>query len=281
MFRKRVKKAFPPGTFIPFPARFMAIAQLCIVFTLVLWQASLPFMHELFAVKSDLILYDFVIKNERFSQLTQDQQYEIQQARTALHQKLGQPFLEKIQRSIHAIFVEISPLELAWLFFSTTLVILVQLKKEGARESLWILPVLAFAYAVDNRLNGTPAAPSPADLLFPSEQVLIDNYLKTPLGPSTTEQRTQLKKGWELYLVDQWTQAVPADDEEHFKQQVAEGEFIFHTARLKVLLHEPKMAAARYPRQSLWLLALYVFWNLSVALVIWRSGKVDHCKESY
>ena len=61
MFRKRTKKIYPPGTFIPTPARVCAIIQLCVAFTVLIWNMATPFAGELFNVKSKMILYHDVM----------------------------------------------------------------------------------------------------------------------------------------------------------------------------------------------------------------------------
>ena len=58
---RRRKKTFPPGTFIPTPQRLMAIAQLCIAFSLLLWYAMQPFMGEYFDLRSRMLLYEYAM----------------------------------------------------------------------------------------------------------------------------------------------------------------------------------------------------------------------------
>ena len=56
-----LRKTFPPGTFIPTSQRLMAIGQLCLVFSLMLWYMIQPFMGEYFALRSRMLLYEYVM----------------------------------------------------------------------------------------------------------------------------------------------------------------------------------------------------------------------------
>ena len=114
------KKQFPPGTFIPTPARVAAIIQLCLAFSVILWCAGQPFMGELFAIKSKMILYQSVMGSpdllkkgkddpklaarlernaERFASLPLDQKQQLIRSYEQLHNKAEAPFLTKLWRS--------------------------------------------------------------------------------------------------------------------------------------------------------------------------------------
>ena len=103
MFRKRAKKSYPPGTFIPTPARVFAILQLCIAFSILLWNASLPFMGDLYEIKSKLLLYKHVIDHPQFVRLSPLEQESIHTSQAVLQAQLGLPFLQKLGNSFSAI----------------------------------------------------------------------------------------------------------------------------------------------------------------------------------
>ena len=255
MFRKRTKKFYPPGTFISTPARVAAILQLCLAFTIVLWYASQPFLGDLFAIRSKMVVYDYVMIQHRtqFNQLPLSQQDRITEEYAALHHQLQTPFLEKLKHTFTDL-LGIPPFELAWLCLSIVVPIMLLKRLEGAVQAVWLLPLLAAAYAVDNRLHAIPLSPSAEEKLFPSEATLVAHYLQEPFSKNIFEQREQLKKSWETYLIDQWSGEI------HTLEQ---GEFAFHVARLEAMKTEK---ASRH-QEGLILLAGYLFWNLSIALL--------------
>src|SRR3954470_9358750 len=127
MFRKRLKKTFPPGTFLPTPARLMAIMQLCLAFSLLLWEASQPFMGDLFHIKSQLIVYQDLMginsnksvdseekartlrNKERFENLTHESKGVLHDRYAFLAKKLEEPWTQKMERLIRLFAYEIPP----------------------------------------------------------------------------------------------------------------------------------------------------------------------------
>lgn len=271
MFRKRAKKYFPPGTFIPTPARVMAILQLCIAFTLILWNASAPFMEDLFNIKSKMVVFHYVMgmtqpeNSHRFNQLPAPIVDKITRDYKELQEQLSRSFFEKIESAFKRILFEIPPFELAWIFFSIVISILLLLRIEGAIQTVWLLPLLAGAYAVDNRFNGNARKPTQEELLFPSEAYIVHHHLTEPLSQNIFEQQTQLQKGWELYLIENWAKQIPSNESTLFRRQVAQGEFNFNVERLQRMAKEIDKTPLR---ESNLLLALYIFWNLSFALIV-------------
>ncbi len=254
MFRKRVRKNFPPGTFIPTPARVAAILQLCIAFTLLSWQATLPFMGDLFATKSQMLVYKHLMgASQQFATLPEKQRTQILSDYDQLQKQLETPFLAKVKKGLQGLY-QLPLLEKGWILLALLTPILLLKKVEGAEPLVWLLPLLTLAYAVDNRLQGAPPALTAEQRLFPSEELILNDYLKEPLKPSLAEQHEQLKRGWELYLVQNWG-----------------GDFAFTLARLEALKNEP--SAPKKKQESLAFLALYLFWNLSFALIVQRSLK--------
>ena len=260
MFRKRPKKTFPPGTFIPTPVRIFAILQLCIAFSILLWHASYPFMGELFEVKSKMLIYQAVMgtKDEsnriRFGNLPEKEQQKLLEGYQHFQEKLEKTFYEKLKQSLKKI-LNLPTFELAWLFFSVILAIMLLKKIEGAKEALWILPLLVFAYAGENR-GLSPRILSDDQKLFPSEELIVEKYLDVPFSQNVFEQKEQLKKGWDAYLIKEWA---PEGGNEQ------DGLFAFNLERVKILAREKPVT--RTQPDSLSLLAIYLGWNISFALV--------------
>ena len=169
MFRQRVKKDYPADTFIPRPARICAIIQLCLAFSVLLWNISEPFIGEIFTLKSKLLLYHDVmgipspnqgihkerlIRNaERFKVLSKQMQEQVAKNSQFLQKQLQRSFWDKL-KSVAILFAyKISPFELAWIFFSIVIVIMLLKKVEGASQAVWLLPILVACYAADNRLS--------------------------------------------------------------------------------------------------------------------------------
>lgn len=293
MFAKRPKKIYPPGTFIPTQARVCAIIQLCLAFTVILWNLSEPFAGELFSIKSNLVLYHDVMgtpsndtslpeeKRERlkhnakyFAELSEKQKGLILLGLQKNLDALQRTFFDKLKKSFTTLLIEIPPFEQAWVILSVLISIMLLKRIEGARQVIWLLPLLAALYAFDNRWYGQPPS-LPADAqLFPSEQILIENYYKKPLSNNIFEQQAQLQEAWKIYLVKEWTP--PAHNKELFESQVKRGEFAFNAARLTLIASKSPLnnSTHQHPQEPLPLLALYFFWNIFFACVACRSKEI-------
>jgi hypothetical protein len=290
MFRKRVKKIFPPGTFISTPARVLAILQLCLAFSIIGWIASGPFMGDLFTYKSKLLVYqqamgditllqkldqkqadllrpEFERNFARFQSLPEEVKAKIIASYKQIQQQIGSSFQEKLKGSFEALFIEQHPYALAWLLLSIIIPIFLLKRVEGALQLVWLLPLLALLYGYDNYRYGQTASPSPDSGLFPSEELIVSRYLKEPLSPSIQEQHAQLIKGWQRYLVEEW-----AGEE----GTVEAGEQAFTLARLEKLSEQTEWRADPLrTRKPLAILFLYLMWNLYLAMKI---SQVLTCK---
>lgn len=271
MFRKRARKVFPSGTFIPTPARLAAIVQLCLAFTLLAWQGSLPFMGELFSTKYKLLVYQHLMGKkveghaERFAALSEKEQ--ILKEYALLQRDLDTPFLTKVKRAVMRLW-DLPLFEKAWIFFAILLPILLLKRVEGAAQIVWILPLLVLAYALDNRLQGRPLEKTAEERLFPNEELILQNYVGEPLKPSIIEQQKQLQQGWQTYLVREWAKEQPSQNAQLFLKQVEAGDFAFNLARIQAL-KEPLSHTSK--QEPISLLALYLFWNLSFCLIVTKS----------
>ena len=297
MFAKsRRKKEFPPGTFIPKPARIMAILQLCVAFTLVFWTCSLPFMGDLFTYKSKMLLYQDVMgdsallqkldaakaeqlksklerNSERFKQLPRHQRLKILEGYNSVQKLASASFFEKLQKSALIFLFGLPPIELAWLILAVAISILLLLKIEGASHAAWLLPIIVLAYAFDNQFYGKSSLPSPDEALFPSEQVIVNNYLREPLSSSIKAQHEQLAHGWQRYLIQEWAKQTPSENVNTFQGQAEAGEYAFNVARAEAMagVKEQSHFAALRAKESVIYLFIYFLWNFYFAWVVNRK----------
>jgi len=280
MYKKHIKKDPLSETFIPTPARILVIIQLCLAFSLLLWQASLPFMGDLYRVRSQMLLYQDVMgiipshqeatsnqlehaerNAQHFKKLPRSLKTSILQGYEQLEKQLNYTFSQKMIRLTHIFSYETSIFELAWIFFSILISILLLKRMEGANQAIWILPLLAFFYLFENQLN-EDSLKKPLNF-FPTEEEIVRNYIQKPLSSKISEQRTELLHGWHLYLIKNWTNENPSDDPKLFHLQAEEGEYQFNVMRLtkKEINHDETYS----PKVSFFLLSLYVAWNLFFA----------------
>lgn len=274
MFRKREKRHFPPGTFIPLPARIAAIIHLCLAFILLLWIGSMPFLGDFFAIKSEMLLYESVLKNPLMENLPETKRQNLQQGYHQLQEELQLSFTQKLKSAFRLLCIDTPPLEQAWLLFSLIIPILLLIRIEGAPQACILLPVIALAYAVDCRMH---APQENLRDLFPSEQYIVENYVGRPLSSSISKQKAELTKGWHDYLVLEWGLEQPENDPVLFAKQVQKGEFAFNIFRLQehqgTIILKSKQKPAR---QSLGILGLYVLWNsffAGIAMIYCRQSR--------
>lgn len=279
------RKEFPPGTFIPAPQRLIAIGQLCMAFSLLLWYVVQPFMGEYFNLRSRMLLYEYVMgtsdllkkKNgqeeklerqaERFQLLPEDQKKILIEDYQQIQGYAKRPTFQKILDGLHTLLLKIPPFEQAWMIFSIIIAILILLKVEGAKLAAWLLPLIVVAYSVDNQLAGKIFS-SPDLKLFPTEETIIQNYLTEPLAASYLEQKEQLEKGWKRYLIDQWS----INHKKEESQRLEEAEFQFTLARLNLLHAQPRSEWLNTFHEKLSLISLLFFlaWNVLFAWMVSR-----------
>lgn len=246
MFRKREKKIFPPGTFIEPKARIAAILQLCFAFSIFLWIASQPFMGDLFAIKSEMMLIETVFgtrphlptdsegllkrNGKRFKHLLPDEKSLIQNHYEHLQKLSATPFKEKLKASLLLLTINTAPFVLAALFLSIAIPLLLLLKYDGAISASFLLPLIIFCAFLDNSQHKLQ---EPLDAMYPSEQELLENYVKEPLKTTILDQHAQLKKGWLNFLIVNWAKELPSEDEITFNRQLEKGEHAFNVEQAK------------------------------------------------
>lgn len=271
--------------------RPIAIIQLCIVFSLLAWICSQPYMGELLSIKTKMLLLqevmgiskdpateaaskDRLVRNaERFSNSSDAQKSAILERYYKLQEASQDSFLLKFKRMLTILLFEISRFELLWIVLGIAVPVLLLLHRDGARQAAWLLFLLTLIFAVDNQLTGFPAAVSEDDKLFPSEEYLIKNYFKNPLSAEILEQYQQMKQAWKTYLIHEWTGESPSPDPSVYDEQVEKGEYAFNRARAE------KMSAALYPpgtfrmQKTTLVLLIYLAWNFYFA---WTVNKQRH-----
>lgn len=299
MLKKRQRKQYPPGTFIPTPARVCAIIQLCLAFTIILWYASQPFVGEIFTLKSRLLFYHDLMgipsrddlpqerlerlqrNTERFQKLPVSKQLQLKNEASKIQQQFGRSFFSKLGDVAKIFAFEFSPFELLWLILSIVIPIMLLKRVEGATQVVWLLPLLVACYALENRMVGIPAPPLADSLLFPSEQELISGYVERDLSPNVLEQQDQLIRGWHKYLVIHWGkdgEKSLASDSKTMSQRVEDAEFNFTLARLESRSQQAVSPSKREIQQPTPLLAVYFFWNFFFAFTAARRASTSPCK---
>lgn len=272
MFCKRIKKEIPPEAFISTSARVVAILQLCLAFTVLLWQAGYPFAGEHYATKTKLLVYQHVIgtKNidyaNQFEQLPMQQQQQILDGYDTLLQKIDRPFMDKLIDSFKIIFIKTPIAESVWILLSIIIPILLLKRTEGAIQAVWLLPLAMLLLTIDNRWSGKDVPIAEDAVLYPTEQLIVKKYLENPLSADILEQHAQLSKGWELYLIKEWAHEEPSSDSRQYQKQKEKGDFFFNLARLDYIKPTQKESRSRY---SYYFLGLGLFWNWSFAMIVW------------
>lgn len=283
----RTRQAFQPGTFIPTSQRLMAIGQLCLSFSLILWYAAQPFMGEYFSLRSRMLLYEYAMgtseilktqKNqqeklerlaERFKQIPKAEQEHLMKDYLQLQAYTQRPISQKIQNGIQTLMRDIPIFEQAWIFFSVMIAILILLKIEGAKQAAWLLPLITLAYCFDNQLTGRRLHSSPDSSLFPTETEILQYSLLSP-NSSPLNQKEQLEKGWHRYLILHWSTNKSAAE----NTRLEEAEFQFTLARLKLLHSQPRSEWLNpfHKRENPIILFLFLTWNALFAWIVNRQN---------
>lgn len=266
--------------------RLLAICHLCFAFTLLFWLLGYPFMKEHYAIKAKMHLYEFIMgshpvndaakqeNSTQFSNLPSETKESLLSDYRLLKQQLSRSFLGKTQDALKIIFIEISPFALGWLFFSLLIPVMILLQVKGARSSTWILPLLTFAYLIEN-LSSQNSRSIDAGL-FPTEEHLIQNYRHAPLSNQILEQKHELERAWNTYLIENFAKEAPSAQVEEFDAQARKGLYFFTLKRLQIWNENHNVLVERNMREknSIFLLILYVIWNVLFARCITKKMKV-------
>lgn len=261
--------------------RIATIIQLCIAFSVMLWIIFQPFMGEYFTLRSRMLLYEYVMgtseaiqeetqknrQKERFLKLEESKRNIVQEDYKALQNYSRRPASKKIYDGFYRLMRATPIFTQAWIFFSLLISLLILLKIEGAKTAVWILPLLVFAYGIDNQLNGKTASPSQDSTLFPTEREIIEHYIAGSFSSSPLEQMKQLKEGWDHYLIKNWS------SEKNSSFALEEGEFAFTVSRLQAIHAEPwsQWLFTKNERANPITLLIFLLWNGLFAWIIERK----------
>lgn len=254
-------------TFLPTKARVMAIIQLCLAFTSILWALGYPFTGRHFDIKSKLGLYEYVVTSPYFQDVPNKEN--LLQQYNHLKNDLESPFLDKALSSLKIFFYDISPFEKAWMILAVIVPIMALKRREGIKQALWLLPLITSAYCLENHFFGTPSLKKDEAKLFPSEEIILNHYLKESLKLSLAEQHAQLKKGWEIYLIREWARQPISTKLDEYQEQVKQGNFAFTLERIKLQKQENWVPFQQ--GQSVLLLVIYLVWNFLFAFTVWKA----------
>lgn len=279
------------SSYLPTTPRVLSIIQLCLALGLFLWVFSYPFMGAHYFYKSQALLYEEVLGKDailtslgriadplkldrnraNFEQLANEIKSSLLERYNVIQAYLSESFSLKVKHAFELLFFKLPRFQLVWILLAIAIPILLLLKIEGSRQAVWILPLVTMLYICDNHFYGLDTKNSD-ETFFPSESLILSQYLKEPLKAHWPEQRDQLKKGWQLYLIGKWAQETPSSDEGVFLNQADNGEFAFNIARLqasKPLSYIQQFREKRHPLT----LGLIFLWNLLFALAIYKTTK--------
>ena len=284
---------------LPTKQRIIVIIQLCIAFSLILWYAFQPFMGEYFNIKSRMLLYEYVMgtstllksdqqkdvlgRNEkRLTLMNNNDKRQIERHYKDLYLYSTRPLLTKIGDGLKTLLLDIPSFKLAWIIFASLISIFLLIKRDGSEVASWLLPCIALVYGIDNQLNGHPPHVPLDSTLFPTESVIIEEYLKESLAHGVEEQRAQLKNGWNTYLVFNWS----TDPTQSWNERIEEAEFNFTLARINRLRDTPIQSLNKtyHERSHFFWISIYFLWNVFFAWSMTdktRFSLGNHVKHPY
>lgn len=229
--------------------RIIIIIQLCLAFTVLLWDMGYPFMGAHYETKQKLLSYEMVLESPT---LENREVYEREYMR--LKDKLGESFLEKMVESIRIMVKDIPLFETGWIMMSIVICVLALKQREEANYAAWLLPLLVLTFAIHNYKYGSESWNDKEAKLYPSESYLVEHYLKSPIHGSFQEQKNQILSGWNQFISAEW------GSEENFK-----------VARLEAHKNHQHDFNERH---SVWLWSVYFGWNLLFAFRVRERGEV-------
>lgn len=280
---------------IPTKARVVIILHLCIGLSAMLWLIGYPFMGGHFAYQSDLLLFEAVMgKSELlkkidpekaaaleektllnrtfFQQLDLDSRDKIQSAADQRLKILSQSGALKMRDALKFAF-ELPPLLIAWVLLSVIVPIALLLRHRWALLGTLLIPLVTLGFVVANWYSGADPLQYSDQGLFPDEKTLVQTELHQPLKGSLNEQKAQLNRSWQTYLVKHFAHDIPSENPTLFHRQVAKGEFRFNLERLKRL--PPNLSYSFWEQKPFYLLLSYLLWNCFFAWVVAKEVKLE------
>jgi hypothetical protein len=255
-----MRKHFPEGTFVATPLRVLAIIQLCVVFTFLAWVGGYPFLGKTY---ENLVMknkYEVVLKSPYFETLSETKQANLFKGYDHLNRQMASSFPDKLLNSFQILFIDLSLASKVWILLSIILPIFVLLRVEGAIQCTWLLPIvisLGFISSLTQKKELTFE-----EKLFPTEDILVTQYMETPLEGTIFEQSMKLQEALDLYIVKCWLNEAPSNTPETLLNQKAKGHFLFNIARLEAhakdrLIHKKQCGTGQW--------VLFLIWNFGIA----------------
>ncbi len=181
---------------MPKKKKILVIIHLCFACTFLCWLVLQPYLKEVMSQKSLKGLYETVIEKQScFQELSQSDQEALLSGYAKMKVQKPPSLMGQIG---HLFFVTTHPFALAWLFFSLAISVLLLFEIEGAKSSLWLLPLIVVGYAFF--LYDKPV--SKKESIFPSEKYVRAHYVQQESGKN---EREKLLLGWHRYLITEWT----------------------------------------------------------------------------
>lgn len=265
-------------------ARVFAIIQLSIIFSILCWNLSKPFMESSFEIKKMTQLYQSITNQQNeafFSELPIKTQKQVHTTYTKLIEMQERSFLNKVFDSLNITFLTPSPFKLAWIFLALIVSIMALKGSPKIAQAVWFLPLLTCIYGIENLLFAKPPLISEEEKLYPKESHLISQYLNEPLSKNIFEQQEQLKKTWQYYLTDHW---LPEQDQKNITDKeikTKKAKFFFNIAKLEsykkdFLKKQQSYSTSSSTKEPLFFLTIYCIWNLTFAYVLFKASKQSH-----
>lgn len=242
----------------PLSLRVIAILQLISCFSVFIWILFDPFMGEHFRLKEELLLIQNIRGDEaliakvsgdqgeilkrnqaRFNALSPSARISIDDKAHLIEWKMGASTLSKLGQGFKRVFFETPVVLLLWIFLSTLFAIAILKEKESITSYSWAAPLMLAAYGYGVWLTATPVI-SP----YPTEAEIVSNHLKRPLGLSLESQAKDLKIGWEIYLIEKWTNSSPSKEPQIYRSQIEAGEHAFNLHLLSRKENAPKESSS-------------------------------------
>lgn len=281
-------------TSIPRSTRIVVIIQISLVFWLAISACVKPFMtdywanetveHLLRVVMGDATLLERIEdppqtlidrlerNRQRFEAMDEKQRRLLLDDYRAREAEPGKTMSQVGGIVLRILLRDLSPFLQAWMLFSFVVCILLLLRIEGSPQASVVLLVLVALYAWQNWQHGLEPEDAPDTHLIPTEELLVEQYLKAPLEGAPSEEQEQLRRGWHLYLVDHYLGEEPGS-EEAFSEQVERAEWLFLLERLDLwrAYTPPSVKEQLRVRHSALFLIFALLWH--VFFVYWVTRK--------
>lgn len=267
--------------------RVLIILHLCLAFSILLYLIGFPFLGAHFSLRSDLLVVESALgkstllqkidpakadlslqslsyKRDYLKELNEIDRKSLLDAEALIHEQMGYSAGERLG-TLQRFFASI-PLSLwAWIFLSVFFSVKMLKELPLPPLRIWILPLLAFIYCIENYERGRL---SPLESLIPPEPTLA---LKVE-GRNDHEswlqnEQSKVKEAWSRFLLSQYGKS---EDHPAAKRE-ALAEMRFQMAWIKKM--NPNRFILLQERHALLTLLLFLFWNLYFAFKTSRSGQ--------